>query len=161
MRRGALAATGLAISTVLVVGACQNPTYDAERACSVPTDTVSALLDTDRFTASQEEIEGLPFRSTSTSGSAACHADADDLSVNVRALVVPQAEAARHTASITEKGDGFDLAGGIARADGTSGAWACGSVWVTVWLDGEHEADPQDMRAAVESVAEAASCYTA
>ncbi|MTB89254.1 hypothetical protein H9L21_10175 [Aeromicrobium senzhongii] len=149
------------MSSLLAASGCQEPSYDAERACSIPTDVLAAVLGTDRFSAPSERIERLPFTETSTRGSAGCRIDAGDVSLYAEALVLPSTEIPQREEVIRSESDSFALLDGIARADGRRGGWVCGSVAVSVELDGNRDADPSDMRAAIEAVADEAGCYTA
>ncbi|WP_313409645.1 hypothetical protein [Aeromicrobium sp.] len=160
MRSRAWAAVG-AVPVLLVLAGCGESAYEATRACSIPAGTVEAVLGTDRFTAGAERVEQLPFTTQSTRGSAACRVDAGDVSFTVKAEILPAGQAERLGKDLQREEDSYPLLGGTARADDRGGSWACGSVSVTAWLDGERSADPDEMGEALEAVAQEATCYTA
>lgn len=151
------------LPALLLLGGCQDPTYESSHACSIPAETVAAVLGTDRFTAPTERLDELPFTDESLvrAGSATCRVDAGDDSLLVQALVIPSTEAPRRAAAIREGGDSFALLGGVARADESVGGWACGSVLATVRLDDDRSSDPADMRSSIDAVAREATCYRA
>lgn len=164
-----VASTSLAVwwttVSIIVLSACglwQAP-YEEQTACSVPASTAAKVMGTNRFTATSPELEDAPLAEPDPArrepSLPACRIHTDDASLLILARLYSDDVIEDRAAFVSDQDGAFELASGQAHVNARGGTWVCGNVFVNAAFEEPFDADPADMRAALEALADTVGCF--
>lgn len=152
-------------ASVAVLSACglwQEP-YEEQTACSIPASTAEKIMGTDRFTATSPDLEDAPLEETDPArrepSLPACRVQTDDASLLILAYLYSDDVIEDRAGFVSDQDGAFELASGQANVTSRGGTWVCGNVFVNAAFEEPFNADPADMREALEDLADTVGCF--
>ncbi len=151
--------TALVVAALLVTAACSStPVYPHDHACSMDAAMVGDVLDSDRFTAEEKTLPGVPLTS-SAPGTTGCSIDHDENRLVVEARIVDEGTAEDEAAKAQDADTFFEYRGGLGGTTAKGVSWICGNVLVRVYVLEEPESPP-DWQKLAEPVWDDVGCLT-
>ena len=151
----------MTIVTTAATSACSSnelDTYVANVGCSVPAQSISNVLSTDRFKVSDDSAQPLPL-GPETSNYLCTVEDGDGHRIIFTADVGPADEAADKQDQFAKSQGSFRYAGGSGFANDGGGGWACGQVVIQVTTRGNPAHAKSSVAALVKEFADSAGCW--